>query len=493
MSPSGPGAGEWAYQFLEGDYGEDIVSPIATDGDQVVVAMVTGDGAITGFSTDDRGEFQKGEQTETGIRYLDLGGIAPMGDGWLALGSGGRPDDDDVRHELSAFYSDDGRTWSEVEAEGLEGPADVMGLEAHDGGVVAVGTLRTADDPSDGGFRPVAWTSEDGLEWQTLRLPTGDGTEGTVTGVADTGMELLAVGVVDQSGAMWSSTDVGASWELVEREGVPRTWALDGIGRQGDVLALSGSAPTGETGDVETVEVLLRSTDGGNSWTDSAEPPPSSGGLGYGPPVVSGGNRFFTLNASRIQPWSSSQACYADIDFCRQDMIVALYASDDADRWNRIDTSGIGDGNDGEVHNIVATDDGDVFAVRRVVDGLGVWTWPGDVPLPTEEEPAVPVSDIDLLEEGDVPELGRRYALPMYIHCGMDWLGVGGEAWQRNDDGPSAETGAGDTIPEGWPVANQTIYGFVTLVSDDLIEYSIGDGEVIATYEPATEGPPGCA
>lgn len=32
----------------------------------------------------------------------------------------------------------------------------------------------------------------------------------------------------------------------------------------------------------------------------------------------------------------------------------------------------------------------------------------------------------------------------------------------------------------------------LTCLSDDLIEYSIGDGEVIATYTPASQKPPGC-
>ena len=47
-------------------------------------------------------------------------------------------------------------------------------------------------------------------------------------------------------------------------------------------------------------------------------------------------------------------------------------------------------------------------------------------------------------------------------------------------------------MPDDWPVAQQTIFGFATLVGDEVVEYSIGDGEVIATYAPATEDPPGC-
>jgi hypothetical protein len=206
--------------------------------------------------------------------------------------------------------------------------------------------------------------------------------------------------------------------------------------------------------------------------------------------LFAGGGRFFTLTSSFIEAWSEPELCYADIALCRQDSAVALYASDDGNGWRRVDTSGIGAGEAGEVDAIAATDDR-VVAFRRLERGVGTWTRP-DAPLPTEGEPVEPTTDVDLLGEGEVPEPGRRYGVPLYIHCGMDWLYVGGKPWQRDDRGPDVETGAGDAIPADWPVAQQTIFGFATLVRDDVIEYSIADGEVIATYVPATATPPGC-
>lgn len=145
-----------------------------------------------------------------------------------------------------------------------------------------------------------------------------------------------------------------------------------------------------------------------------------------------GGERLFVLSYSFIDASSDPEVCYTDIELCRQVQAVGEH-----------------------------------------------------------EDPA----DVDVLAEGDVPERGRRYGVPLYIHCGMDWLYVGGEAWQRTDGGPDIETGAGDEVADDWPVAQQTIFGFATLVSDDLSEYSIGDdgdGEVIATYAPAHAPPPGC-
>ena len=74
----------------------------------------------------------------------------------------------------------------------------------------------------------------------------------------------------------------------------------------------------------------------------------------------------------------------------------------------------------------------------------------------------------------------------------MDWLWLGGEAWQRTDTGPNVETGAGDEIDPDWPVAQQTIFGFATLTADDVVEYTLADGALIATYRPARTEPPGC-
>ena len=74
----------------------------------------------------------------------------------------------------------------------------------------------------------------------------------------------------------------------------------------------------------------------------------------------------------------------------------------------------------------------------------------------------------------------------------MDWLYLGDQPWRRTDGGPGVETGAGDEIPGDWPMAAQTVYGFATLNEAGVVEYSIPDGEVIATYERAPKQPPGC-
>ncbi|HMG42009.1 MAG TPA: sialidase family protein [Acidimicrobiales bacterium] len=488
---SGGADPEWVGQVLEAEPGADQPTLIGVDGDRVVVAVVSEEGVISGFATDDQGRFRAGEPTATGLENLRLGGVTRFGDGWVALGSGGLLDDEELLFDVRAFRSTDGRTWSALDATGFDQPADVAGLVTVDDALVAVGTLRTADVPSQGGFRPVAWHSADGERWTAVPLPTDGGTEGTVQSVVTTGDEVLAVGSVDRQGVMWSSTDGGATWAIVERDGIPPMPTLSHIARQRDVIVASGTAAETDEG-ADGVQLLLRSTDGGRSWQEATDPPPPNRGEGFAFPLYTGGGRFFALGHSFVESWSEPELCYADIELCRQDSAVALYASDDGDRWTRVDRSGIGEGEAGEVDAVTGTDDGRIVALRQVEGGIGTWAWPADTALPAEAEPVDPTTDVDLLAEGEVPEPGRRYAVPLYIHCGMEWLFVGDEPWQRTDDEPDTETGAGAGVPDDWPVAQQTIFGFATLVGDEVVEYSIGDGEVIATYAPATEDPPGC-
>lgn len=304
--------------MLEGEPGPDHPTQIAVDGDQLVVTIVSDEGVITGFATDDSGRFQTGEPSATGIQFLGLGGVARFGEGWVALGSGGLLDGEELLLEVRAFRSADGRTWSEVDATGFEVPADVTGQAAVDGGLVGVGTLRTADDPARGGFLPVAWHTADGVGWTTVPLPTDGGTEGYVQSLAVTGDEVLAVGAVDGHGVMWSSTDRGASWAIVERDGIPALATLSHIATQGEVLVASGTTPEG-------AQLLLRSTDGGGSThrasaststarstpsrpptTDGSLPSPASraaSGPGPGPPARPSRGR--TSPSTRRPTWSS--------------------------------------------------------------------------------------------------------------------------------------------------------------------------------------------
>jgi hypothetical protein len=518
--PGGEAAGghedaAWAAQVLDSEPNPDSPVLAAADGEHVVVVVVSEDGAITGYAADGDEPFEAGEPTAGGQGFTTLGGIAKTDDGWLVLAGGGQHDggngDVERTFEVRAYRSADGSSWSEVETTGLDGPADVSGVVTVPGGVVAVGTLRTADQPSMGGFRPVAWHSADGGRWTAVPLspasqgggdPTGSEADGFVQGVAVSGGAVIAVGGSAGRGTVWRSEDSGATWgatsaeEFAARGGDP---ALGHVAAQGDVVVLSGTARDGVAGG--PVQAVWRSTDGGRSWAPAADPPPPGRGEEeMASPVFAGGGRFFLLTTSFIDAFEQAELCYADIELCRQDATVALYASDDGDAWERVDTSGVGaapgeEGDTGELDALAATDGGRVVGLRPGLGGVGTWAWPAGATLPTMGEPSVPATDVDVVRDDEPLEPGQPSAVPMYIHCGMEWLYAADEAWQRTDDGRGVETGAGDQVPADWPVAQQTIFGYATLVADDRIEYSIGEGddaEVIATYERSAEEPPGC-
>jgi hypothetical protein len=354
--------------------------------------------------------------------------------------------------------------------------------------VVAVGTARTYDPPSHGGFRPVAWRSADGRQWTRTELPMDGASEGRVGTPVDVGGTLLVSGGLDRRSALWESTDAGTTWALVEADGVGEAGAVSDIEVLGERLVANAAGGEEEGG------MLVVSDDGGRTWLPAASPPPPSRGESASAPLFAGGGRVFTSRYSFADVWPDPTRCYADIDLCRGDVDVSLYASEDGDAWTRIDTSGIGEGEEGEVDDLIGLDDGTLVALTPSTQGLVASVWAGGA-LPTEEEPVDPTADIVLLPEGDAPEPGVRYAAPLFIHCGMDWLYLGEEPWQRTDGGEDTETGAGDPYPEDWPVAREAILGFATLQDDGTVEYSIGpddDPEVIATYGPPTEEPPGC-
>ncbi|MET1041364.1 MAG: hypothetical protein ABWZ90_10040 [Acidimicrobiales bacterium] len=487
----------WTGQVLEAVPGADSAVLLAAGGDQMTLTMTTDDGAIQGFAADDDGRFEAGRPLSTGVTYLSLGGVARLGPAWFTLGSGGlSKDGEELQFAVRAFTSTDGRTWSAIESVGLEGPADVEGLVSVGDDMVAVGSLRTAQDPAVGGFRPVAWHSADGVQWTAVALPLAGAGDGFVGAVAVVDDEVLAVGAAGQRGALWSSTDAGSTWSLEERAGIPDAASLDSLAVEGSTVVLSGTpAYRGEEFEAsgEAVRLLLRSVDGGQTWSEAGQPPPAAGiEASYGTSVTTGGEQFFTVSSSYVTSFDDPERCYADLELCQQDSAQTLYASPDGDVWSRIDTSGIGVGEAGEVWTVVGAGDGRLVAMTAMAGGVGTWTWPAGAPLPTEPEPTDPTTNVVVLGEEDEMEPGVTYGVPLYIHCGMEWLFVGGEAWERIDGGPDTETGAGDSIDPSWPVAQQTLFGFATLGPDGQIEYSIGDGEVIATYALTEASPPGC-
>ena len=484
---SGGPPAEWEEQAVPLERGPDTGLLTAVDGDTIVMLTVSDAGVVR--STTARGDapFEPGPPLETGAEFLRLGGLARFHDAWWALGSGGtrpvpsRPDDWETTFDLHLVTSSDGLTWTEVEATGLEGPAEVSALVATDEGLVAVGHDQAGNldgGSEEDGFGPRAWRSADGLTWAQVEVP-GDADDFGPSALVATDDGLLALGSGDQAGVAWRSADDGASWETTELDGLGAGVRLTEVVPFGDALLASGSGP-GDDVDVEGVPMFARSTDGGRSWAP-VDGPPAVSFEGFGSPLFPAGDRAFTLITSSSNPDNDPTACYADIEQCRRGNTTALYAGDGGGTWERIDLTGLALAEHEELHGVLATDDRMVLWSSGP-DEIVTWTTAVDATLPTEAEPVTATTDVPLLAEDEEPVVGVAYAEPFNTHCGIEWLYFADEPWQRTDDGPEPDNADGETI-----------FGFATLLADGTVEYSTGDGEVIATYGPPTEEPPSCA
>jgi hypothetical protein len=128
---------------------------------------------------------------------------------------------------------------------------------------------------------------------------------------------------------------------------------------------------------------------------------------------------------------------------------------------------------------------------------LATWTWssgdePPRRPLPNAASP----DEVPLVAFGDRLTVGATYRFPLHFHCGIELLGSFNDRWWYLVEGstqwdPTVDSPAAP--PANWPVANEFIFGTITLVDADTIEYTIPSGEVIAIYEASTVEPELCA
>ena len=177
----------------------------------------------------------------------DGGAQVPVGDGWTEVPGWTRvppPDGGFVQtlHSVTAYQdglvaagyglwsSGDGQAWGLV--------ADGCTLDEFDdrsyfcsaelyqvlstsaGGFVAVGTVELEDITLPGTEQrsSAVWTSIDGTEWRQSEhsLQARDG--GSMTGVAELGDRLVAVGEVEGGPAAWWSDDDGLTWSSVPND-----------------------------------------------------------------------------------------------------------------------------------------------------------------------------------------------------------------------------------------------------------------------------------
>lgn len=476
-APPADAQGEWSGQRLAGPVGADQSPRLVTDGDDALVLLVSERGRVQPHVSRDGAPFATGTPFATGLDgFFDVLTPVRLADGsWYTVATGG--DDYVVR----ALRSADGLTWTVEPTTGVTGRAELSALVATADGVVAVGVRRHAADPSMGGFSALAWRSDDGRGFTEVALPgvpayRGYRSESSVSGLVPVaGGALLATGRAGRSVRLWRSADHGASWTVVDDPLVARA---DGIERpiaDGDrvLAAVSGlSHPT------------LLSDDGGRSWRINR---------GLSVPFESdepvwlwqAGSRMLTVRSPADDgvDWNRPEVCYADLDQCRAGAGPGprLALSEDGEHWRAV-------AGPTDVTAAAATADGRLLVLRAGEKGTFVDTWPAGVPLadaPALDRPRT--VDLVRLADGERPEVGTRYAAPLFTHCGIDPIWFGEQSWQRTDDGPGYD--GGDRPPAGWPIppGGGGVYGYATLGADGVLTYTDGDGTVLATYEKAAE------
>lgn len=324
VSGEAPSGGTWSEHVLgTATADRDLLGTPAQDGAAVLV--VEEPGRVRAFMVrpaEDAVEVPvDAAAPELGVVTAMTGGPA----GLVALGGDPIPDFGNF-----VLTSVDGSGWSEVPATGLDTPMDVFDLDATPERYVAVGTLRTAEDPTRGGFVPVILTSPDGVAWSTSQTPGGR--EGSIRSTVPTTAGLLAVGIVDGATVAWRSTDDGSTWTVAP--GVPE---VDQIVISGRTL-LAARSRFEEEGEL----TMHRSVDAGTSW----ETVDTAFADGFGFASLSGdvtGFTIFTAEAYR-DPSSSPETCYADIDRCGPRSSAddeAVLVSDDGTSWERLDLTGL--------------------------------------------------------------------------------------------------------------------------------------------------------
>ena len=223
---------------------------------------------------------------------------------------------------------------------------------------------------------------------------------------------------------------------------------------------------------------------------------PAAEGEGYAPLWAAGG-RYFTVTEPSFDTFSDPAVCYADLETCSgaaSSDVASIHASADGDTWTVVDTSDLGAGD--ELIGIVGSGDGRVSMAHVVKRGLVVSSWPAGVDLP-EGQPRTRRSEstwspFPKVRTRSQASATTRRCTSTAAWTGSTWVTRRGSARTVVRD---VETGAGDDVPGGWPMAGQTIYGFATLTPAGVVEYSVGEGdgaEVIATYEKTGVQPPGC-
>ena len=273
----------------DGTFGNPGATMAAASPDGVVVVAEAGDGSTSAWRSTDGRTWTSSPAPSLSV--LD-GGLAGTGGGLVAVAGGATP---------GLVYSADGTTWQPVTLTGSAG-VSVRGVTAFGSGFVAVGGPKTEAGS------PVAWWSNDGLQWSLADVASNPGAAFThEVFAAEHGLVATSqTHTVPGLSSYWTSVD-GQSWRQstanplgtiqdgegagsvngsfvsdgalllaygAEAFGQPTEYwiSLDGI--YWSRLTLTGDTPATETGQVTPFlmrdGILFTGSDG--TWFGSATP-----------------------------------------------------------------------------------------------------------------------------------------------------------------------------------------------------------------------------
>ena len=475
----------WQQQDL-GQLAADSVLSIVTMGDTTTLIYPEDGSTFRSMTSADGGSFVAHTVTVDDVTYLHRLHAVALPSGMLAMFS------DNETLMPRVLMSSDGVAWTETDVTGLDQPADIWLLTSTADGVYAAGALRTGAHPNDGPFAAGMWRSADGVSWESVVLPAGVGGEdGAVTALAH-GEDGIVAAV---NSTILRSTDNGATWttSTVTLPAGAELGRITGVaGADGTMVAIA-STP-GDFGDQRLV--TLRSQDDGQTWSATVLPDSGPGSIGAVDGIVSAaGDAFWIATRRSSDLFGDGDDCYRDLARCARGSDAVLLRSTDGDGWDEVDLNALDTSGFLSILGVVEQPTG--VLVVGTTQGLRGWTWPTDgaPPLVDTTSPPPPISE-PLAEFDSTLTVGTVYRLPLDLHCGMRNLGnFNGKFWTVDPASApvNPETGAGDDPPPDWPVAQQTLFGYITLVEPGTIEYSLPSGEVIAEFHPVDVQPALCS
>lgn len=386
---------------------------------------------------------------------------------------------------LRMWTSTDGLTWSEVVPSGLDPSAHLTALTPTNDAVYAAGFLQ--ESPSDPILQPAMWRSTDGHQWEAITVPEL-GQRAIVADLFAIGDSLIMV-VGGAAARVLHSVDDAATWVDSRVSVDAAAWSVNSVASDGELLVAAGTAHA------DTARPLvLVSSDAGASWSEPTDAIAIESDM---PDVrlAATTGAFWLATAQFNSGFSNPEACYQELASCQGGAQTVLFRSTDGLLWDAVDltTPGIG-----RIDFVTEHPGGGVLIVGSAQRSPRVeaWAWPSDAAPPAPPPTVAPDEGPPIVRFDSEVTIGSTYRFPLYFHCGIGLLGnFNGRWWYLVPSSTEWGDGTGATgpPPADWPVAEQYIYGTITVIDEDTIEYRIPSGETIATYEASDVTPQLCA